>query len=249
MHALLIALTGLLSFTLAAKAPETTKAPELGKAQPLPVASMGVPKEASLNAPATVRVTGHYPTPSWQFDHWQMAQKGSTIELTPFGRNLQRPDQMVAQVLVPYTLPKVLTGLRPGKYTIVVNGKNKKVSAPLTIKESNVEKGFPYIDDITVPASCPTGTQAKVTVEGNLPDMGWKALSAEVKVGSGIVWIYPWGERNRSVFAAEVLKPHTWEVKLPVLPAGEYRVIVAGRDREHTAPLTIAAPTDKPSAT
>jgi hypothetical protein len=241
MNALLIALTGLLSFTLAAKAPEPAKP------QPLPVASLGGPREASLNAPATLRVNGHFPTPLWRFDHWQMEQKGSTIELTPYGLNLQRPDQMVAQVLIPYTLPKVLTGLKPGTYTIVVAGRNKKLSAPLTVKESAVEKGFPYVDDIKVPASCPNGTHAKVIIEGNLPDAGWKPLSAEVKVGSGIVWVYPWGERKRSVFAAEVLKPHTWEVKLPVLPAGEYLVVVAGRDREHTAPLTITGPSASPS--
>lgn len=241
MKALFIGLTGLVGFTLAAKAPEAPKP------QPLPVASIGVPKEASQQAPATVRVTGQYPTPLWRFDHWQMEQKGSTIELTPYGLNTQTPDQMVAQVLMPFTLPKVLTGLRPGRYTIVVAGRNKKVSAPLTVKESEMEKGFPYVESIKVPASCAAGTHAKVVVEGNLPDAGWHPLSAEVKVGDGIVWVYPWGERKRSVFAAEVLKPHTWEVKLPVLQPGDYRVIVSGRDGEHTAPLTVTAPSTKPS--
>jgi hypothetical protein len=238
MNALLVGLAGIVAFTVAAKAPEPAKP----QPQPLPVASLGVPREASQQAPATIRVNGHFPTPAWRFDHWQMVQKGSTIELTPFGLNTQRPDQMVAQVLMPYSLPKVLPGLRPGKYTIVVAGKNKKLSSPLTVKESAVEKGLPYIDSIKVPATCPVGSKAKVQIEGNLPDMGWKALAAEVKVGDGVVWIHPWGERNRAVFAAEVLKPHTWEVTLPALASGDYQVVVSGRDAEHTATLKVTGP-------
>lgn len=236
MKTLLIGLTGLVVFTLAAKPPEAPKP------QPLPVTSIGVAKTASQDCPPTVRVTGYYPTPSWHFDHWQMEQKGSTIELTPYGLNALKPDQMVAQVLMPYTLPKVLTGLKPGNYTIVAVGRNKRVSAPVTVKESAVEKGFPYVDTVTVPDTCAAGKAIKVCIDGNLPDSGWHPRPAEVKVGDGNVWIYPWGERKRGVFAAEVLKPHTWEVTLPTLQPGDYQVIVSGRDGDHTHRLTVTAP-------
>jgi hypothetical protein len=233
MNALLIALAGLIGLTVAAKPPDPMKP------QPLPIDSLGVPKEATLHDPAIARVSGHYPTPLWRFDHWQTEMDGSTIKLTPYGINQQRPDQMVAQVLMPFTLPKALTALRPGHYTLVVNGRNKKLSAPLTVKDSEIERGFPYLDSVTGPERVAIGEHAKLTVTGNLPDSGWHAKTAEIKVGDGVIWVYPWAERKRSVFAAEMLKSAEWQVRLPVLPEGDYRIIVEGRDREQSHVLRV----------
>ena len=233
MNATLIALAALVGLTVAAKPADTAQP------QPLPIDGIGVAKEATLHDPAIVRVSGHYPTPLWRFDHWQTEMDGSTIKLTPYGLNQQHPDQMVAQVLLPFTLPKVLAGLKPGKYTVVVVGQNKRLSTPLTVKESSVERGFPYLDAVTVSDGVTNKEHAKVTLSGNLPDAGWQARTAEVKVGDGVVWVYPWAEKKRGGFSAEMLKPAEWSVTLPVLPAGDYRVIVVGRDREQAKPLHV----------
>ncbi|MBC7543304.1 MAG: hypothetical protein H7338_11290 [Candidatus Sericytochromatia bacterium] len=235
MNALLIALAGLIGFAVAGNPPDAAKL------EPLPIDSMGLPKDATVQKPGIARVTGHYPTPAWRFDHWKTEVDGSTIKLTPYGLNQQRPDQMVAQVLMPFNLPKVLAGLRPGKYTVVVNGSNKKLSSQLTVKEAEMERGFPYLDAAKVAEFVTTTDQAQVTVSGNLPDAGWHPLAAEVKVGEGIIWVYPWAERKRSAFAAEMLKAAEWKVRLPALPAGDYRVIVEGRDREQGLTLKVSA--------
>lgn len=213
----------------------------------LSIDSIGLPRKASIADPPVLRVNGHYPTPLWQFARWEMQVKGSTIELTPYGLNRQKPDQMVAQVLIPFQLPKVLAGVRPGKYTVVVKGRNKTCRAPLELTDATIERGFPYLDEITLPKAVQAGKAATMTVKGNLPDMAWQGCPPGVKFADGIVWVYPWGERKRKVFAAEALKPTEWQVTLPTLPAGDYLVVVEGRFQTERRPLTVSPAPKEPS--
>jgi hypothetical protein len=95
-------------------------------------------------------------------------------------------------------------------------------------KGDPVDKQPVYVDDVSAPASAPSGAAVNVLVNGNLPTPAWEITDVDIQKDDRHVRITIWGVLKDERPGIQVLQPFTRTVPVTGLEPGTWTIEVIG---------------------